>query len=446
MRRPLAGVLLLLSAATTRRVAPARLSLTGQRPAMTPRQDVLELLEDFSLLQFDGKSMHSQQPLRPAAATQPSELSTELSTDRVVRTAKKILASPDPTDSRQLALANLCEVALAAGRLQSARLVYELAERRLSKWRTTSESTLASRRLVRVGLLVMLALRDRVGYERTLSLVQDEWDVELAEEPTLLSAVMVGCCEADWVHHASAINMTLAAVGVEPTTDALNALMAMHLRASEHDRVIDTFVRMKRHGPQPDRASHALVTAAAATRKDSWKGLRNLMRRSWLKIPWNAHSANAALAAYVRVGNLGAAAGVAAQMGDRTPLRLEALEGLLAFASVTCRSTPTTLKLYEAIQSQLEQSDEESGGEEKAPLSSETLLLVLPHLPPHERTPFVQQALARGGFSHGADEVRLQGTLALLAASEGRGAEAGAWLCALHAEGVDLTQVDSVDS
>ena len=46
-----------------------------------------------------------------------------------------------------------------------------------------------------------VALRQRRGYEALLRHAQQGWELELAEEPRLLSAAMAACCEAGWLQH-----------------------------------------------------------------------------------------------------------------------------------------------------------------------------------------------------------------------------------------------------
>ena len=237
------------------------------------------------------------------------------------------------------------------------------------------------------------------------------------------------------------------------------------LRRGDSDGVIDGFIDMRTRGPKPNRATHALAARAAADRKATWNGLRNLMRRNWLKIPWNAHAASGALVAYVRAGNLRAAAGVVAHMqATKIPLRREPLEALLWYASTSLGDGPTSRKVFDALcthaafERQAEEGVEGEGGEEGGPRSEAPdesgwvgvgpLLLALPHLPATERTPLLLAALRgtaaeRVGGVAPDEEVRLQAALALLGACEGRPDDAVAWLLALHAEGVDLRTLDA---
>ena len=444
---------------------------------MQPRADVGELLELFDTLPIhwrDDDCCASAPPLNLASTIGlplPTGAETHLSTDTVAKTCKRLLASSLSTAERQDALAELSSEALAAGRARSARLVFELGARRVSKWRTTNSSLLASRALVRAGLLATIATRDKSGYERVLELSQDQWQVDLACEPTLLSAAMAGACGAGWVEHARGANMSLAASGLQPTSQAVDAWLDMQLRNGDADAAIDGFIHMRTRGPKPSRASHAVATRAAVARKDTWSGLRNLMRRNWLKIPWNAHSANGALVGYVQSGNLRAAAGVVSHMESvGTPLRREALEALLCHASLNLRDGPTTMRVYDALRWHVavertksgdltsdltggkeegERGDDLGGGYAEpsmddvspAMLGAEVLLLVLPYLPAAKRTPLCVEAL-RSDLLAGEDGVRLQAALAILAASRGAADDAVGWLLMLLAEGVDLRTLD----
>ena len=332
-----------------------------------------------------------------------------------------------------------------------------MAARRVGKWRANNASVGVARSLVDAGLQAALAAGDRRGYERVLEAAQGSWEVDLSAEPALLSSACVACCGAGLMHHAKATNLSLTAAGLSLTTEACNALMEAQLRRNDNDAVIDTFIHMRKHGPAPDRTSHACATRAAASRKATWSGLRNLMRRNWLKIPWNPHSANAALVAFIRAGNLEAAAGVVSHMeGTLTPLRLEALEALLEWSSsvldASCTATVVT-DIFEAIERhalQAVQPAEEdatdaamaSGSEQPPlPLSAATWLLVVPYLKPRQRFAFLVRAMEQGRLD-AADEVVLQAALALLAACDGRGDESAAWVLCLHAEGVDLRGLD----
>ena len=436
-----------------------------------PQSDVAELLELLSSLHVDrddGRARGRRPPslARTIGTRQPTGSASELSTDAVAQRGKRLLAQPTPAELRQEEIASLAHEALAAGRPHSAQLAYELAARRLSKWRVNNESLPVVPALVRAGLLASVELRARDSYETVLANAQTQWDVELAADDSLLSAAMVRCCDAGWVHHASAINLTLSASGLTPSCEAANAWLLLLLRSGNHDGAIDAFLDMKQRGPRPDQTTHALAARAAATRKSTWSGLRNLMRRPKLKIKWNALSANAALGAYISAGNLQAAAGVAGHMAQqRTRLRLDSYEALLEYASSTCRCGPTSRRVFAALEAHAAASAELARGQSPggmddadddddewhvnaspptlAPLcSAATVLLMLPHLPSSERIGLCARALEGGGVL-GADEVRLQSALALLDATDGRGEEAATWLLRLHAEGAGLSTVDS---
>ncbi len=303
-----------------------------------------------------------------AAPPATDELASPLSLANIRARARAALAAPVEAAARQARLAALADEALQAQRPHSALLVFEMAERRAWKARAQGKSAMLSRDLVRVGLLAQVALRRREAYEGLLRHAQQGWEIELDAEPELLSAAMGACCEAGWVQHALACNETLSAAGLTADTAALNALMAARLRRGDDGRALDVFLHMRRHGPRPDPQSHALAMRAAAARKTSWSGLRNLMRRAWLKVAWcrsgvarepwpgslsahrpltrvwapcwhrNHHSANAAFAHFVERGNLRGAADVLAHMAEtNTPLQAVALEKLLRFATASRR-------------------------------------------------------------------------------------------------------------
>ena len=450
--------------------------MASARAPLSGRADVAELLELFDALPVhwrdaDPTSVSSPRSAKTIGLPLPEQASA-YAIDAVARDGKRLLASNAPIEERQAAVAALSANALSAGRARSSRLAFELAARRVGKWRATNSDAAVDRRLVQAGLLATVATRDRDAYERILGSSQDSWDIDLTAEPTLLSCAMIACAEAGWEENARAINASLHVAGSQPTLAACNAWLAMRLREGDTDGVIDSFVHMRLHGPRPDRISHALAAQAAATRKATWSGLRNLMRRNWLKIPWNPHAANAALSAYVRAGNLRAAAGVVSHMATtKMALRREGLEALLWHASVRCKDAPTSIRVFEALrrhaeaeaeaeepkggrrrgkeEESVEESEEEASfGKPAAPpptpvsLGAAPLLLVLPHLPPSERARFCVDALSEGLLC-GADEVTMQAALALVAASEGRASDSVAWLSALLAEGVAMKTLDS---
>ncbi|KOO27480.1 hypothetical protein Ctob_004234 [Chrysochromulina tobinii] len=354
---------LLPASPRTLRFSPRRdLAARSSRPCLAvadaPDADVVELLGLFSSLQCDtteAEVVAEVTEAAPAAGssatmllppTQPSSPSIA----SINAAAKTILASSEPPLAKQDRLAALSERALASGRTRSAQLAFDHALRRWRKWRATKPVPL-SRSLLLAGLRSAAARRDKAAYEELLLSAQESWEVDLTHEPRLLSGAMVGCSEAGWLDNARACNMTIVAAGLVPTTEAVNAFMAAQLRAGDTDGVLDAFIHLRQHGPPADRQSQALAMRAAASRKASWNALRNLMRRSWLKIPWNAASANAAVGEFVSTGNLRAAAGVLGHMqSTRMPLRLESLERLLGHTALACGSSPTSLRVFSAMQ------------------------------------------------------------------------------------------------
>jgi hypothetical protein len=206
----------------------------GARAALPPRADVAELLELFNTLPVhwgDADERGAHQPALGRAHAiglpLPDGGSSDLSIDAVARAGKRLLATPAAAEERQEALAALSAAALAAGRARSARLAYELCARRVGKWRATNSTVQAARSLVSAGLLATLATRDRGAFERVLATSQDQWEVDLAAEPSLLSASMIGACAAGWEEHTLGANMSLLANGLQPTTDAANARLEM---------------------------------------------------------------------------------------------------------------------------------------------------------------------------------------------------------------------------
>jgi len=508
---------LLPASPRTLRFSPRRdLAARSSRPCLAvadaPDADVVELLGLFSSLQCDtteAEVVAEVTEAAPAAGssatmllppTQPSSLSIA----SINAAAKTILASSEPPLAKQDRLAALSERALASGRTRSAQLAFDHALRRWRKWRATKPVPL-SRSLLLAGLRSAAARRDKAAYEELLLSAQESWEVDLTHEPRLLSGAMVGCSEAGWLDNARACNMTIVAAGLVPTTEAVNAFMAAQLRAGDTDGVLDAFIHLRQHGPPADRQSQALAMRAAASRKASWNALRNLMRRSWLKIPWNAASANAAVGEFVSTGNLRAAAGVLGHMqSTRMPLRLESLERLLGHTALACGSSPTSLRVFSAMQQHVgalgalakgaREAGKEEANEKKAeaagrgagqvehdqqpqqqpqsqpqpsaraaadgatlaaagraaaasasvlrapPLSMTARLLMLCHLSPSARIPFCVRALAE--LADPASRVLAQATIALVLAAEPGGAVASAaWLTRLYEEGVDLAHV-----
>ena len=151
-----------------------------------------------------------------------------------------------------------------------------------------------SRPLLATALRSLAAQRRRHDFERWIGRAEEELGEPLSAESEPLSSAMCAACEAGWEQHALAMNASLADAGRAPSTAALNALMAMRLDASadgddeQRQRgatsALDVFIRMRvSRVPPPDRDSAALATAAAGRRKETWSGLRNLLRRPWLR-------------------------------------------------------------------------------------------------------------------------------------------------------------------
>ena len=238
---------------------------------------ITELLQQLRSL--EEETVETPAPVQRLASGDAPATVSPLGLDAVRARARTLLADSSlPPEERQLRLANLATDALEAGRPRSAWLTYELAEKRVRKWRNTKPLKI-SRALLRAGLLSLIAMRDQTAYEALLASAQSQLDVDLAAEPELLSAAMASCCAVDWHQHASAINATLHDEGLQPSTDALNAAMDARLRRLDANGAFDVFIRLRRHGPPPNRKSHELAACAAVARKGTWNGLRNLMRR-----------------------------------------------------------------------------------------------------------------------------------------------------------------------
>ena len=436
---------------------------------------------DASDLRRDSAAVASQMPSAAEAAEWATagkgELeATPLSLANIRAQAKTMLAAKTTPAARQETLAALADAALRAARPHSAALIFEMAERRAwkvqharprlrlrprphpcpspnpsSSLRPSPSSSsspglgpnqaraqgktggaVLSRELLRVGLLAQVALRQRRSYEALLRHAQQGWELELAEEPRLLSAAMEACCEAGWLQHALACNETLSASGQTAGIEAHKALMAARLRQGDSDGAIDVFVHMRSRGSPPDHDAHALAMRAAATRKTSWKGLQNLMRRKWLKIAWNPTSANAALSAMVEHGNLRAAADVLATMGEtKMPLEAMGLEAVLCAASASRRTgAPESVLALSALQRL------------RVPLSATACLAYLPCVQPAGRLAFLQRGLREGG-ALSSEWALLQAAAALQLATLGRGEECAARLAWLEDEGADLQHVSA---
>ena len=398
---------------------------------------VAELLDLLSQLPVADTS---QRTVRPAAVPLPSGYeASPLSPERVRARSRTLLAAPVPPEQRQAMLAELASEALAAHRPHSALLIFEMAERRAAKQRAQGKAGgVLARELLRVGLVALAQLRRREAYEALLSRAQGEWGLELAEEPTLLSAAMRAVADAGWTQHALAINATLADAGHVPSVAALNSLLELRLRSADGDGAIDAYLEMRRgHGPPPDGASHALAARAAAARKTSWSGLRNLLRRKWLSVPWGTASANAALCAFAEAGNLRAAAGAAAQMAyDQLPLTAAGAAGALRHASLARR--PHDALLAFSLLRRTAAATSANGA-----LDTESYLHYLPFVRPHGRLSFLEQAAddcRHDGRS--ADYALLLAAVALQLATGGQAAKAAALLTWMHDDGIDLLRLD----
>ena len=182
---PLVDSLALGSAFLRRAARPARAIGAVAQQADRDVDDLLDLLSSLHVSRQEVA--HTALGTAPGSSAavptqlvngvpQPTGVATHLSTNEVARVSKKILAAPTSILSRQQALAALSTEALASGRPRSARLLYELAARRVSKWRATNSSAAVARELVVAGLLAMCALRDCSGYEGVLSAAQDQWE------------------------------------------------------------------------------------------------------------------------------------------------------------------------------------------------------------------------------------------------------------------------------
>jgi hypothetical protein len=420
----------------------------GAAPILARREacslETDEMLDLFSSLSLAVTSQRSHASyIESIGLIRPSGGSSPFATDTVMRAGKRMLATNMPAREKQDAIAALIRDTLRAGRVRSALLLFELAERRVRKWITTSGgATSVSSELVLSGLLCTLALRDRAGYERVLAAAQGPWNADLISDASLLSEAMVGCCDAGWPTHADAIRRTLVAAGLSPTTAAFNALMASQLRSGDPDGAIETFLAMRDQGlARADGWTHALATQAAATRKATWKGLRNLLNRKWLKVPFHAASANAAVSAFIRAGNMPAAAAAVAYMqATDVPLMPESYEALLWHAAVRRECSPSVWQIHRSMDDVFGCINQD-GTQGAVAVHANVILLVLPHLPARERLPFCVRALSQGGRPP-PEELLLQAAIAILRAHEGDGDESATWLLTLLAEGVDLEGID----
>ena len=258
--------------------------------------EIEELLLQLSeLRRTDHPSERAPPPPRDSEARlQPAEPTPEAMIPARAA-AKAVLAAQHLSkEAKQEALASLCARCLARGRLLSARVVYAQGEARVRRWRALNASAPLVRSLLGAGLSTSIALRDLASYEGTLRLAQTRFEMDLGAEPEPLSSAAAGCCDNGWAAHAHAINLTLTESGVNMSALAADAFLSARLRAGEIDTAIALFKSRRLHGPAPSRATHALAARAVAAKKGhAWGGMRNLMRRKWLRVPWNPHSANA---------------------------------------------------------------------------------------------------------------------------------------------------------
>ena len=406
---------------TRRALGPPR----AQQP--DGESSITELLQQMRLLPVVEPDDSHPLPSHLASPDPPPPSGLDLKSVR--QRARSLLADSALAPSeKQEHLAELIKRSVESGRVRSAQLVFDLALKRARKLSLTRPGGDAlSRPLLSAGICCLTACRDQPAYEALLAASQTEFGINLTAQDGLLSDAMIGCCRAGWAQHAAVINATLTDAGRQPSTAALNALMELRLERRDIDGAFDIFVHMRRHGPAPDRRSHQLVTRGAVARKSSWSGLRNLLRRNWLKVPWNEHSANAAVSALLESGNLRAASGAISHMQSiGTRLQPESLISLLAFASVTRDSQSDSLIVFSAVQ-QL-----------AYPLPARACLLLLRQLQPSARIDLLLRCLAEPHAP--PDLLRLQSAIALTYASVGEGRRSASWLRWLHEEGADLAR------
>lgn len=371
------------------------------------------------LLDFDSEL------LRPPA--------TQLSVMAVRKRTKALLRSSAPLAERQRALAGVADSARLAHRPRAALEVCELGMERLSRWRATKGWLRLEPELLRSTLLTLLALRRRGDYTALLMRSEEEIGMTIAKVPGLLSELMHGCCEAGWETFALAANATLHDAGGTPSTAALNALMSFRLKSRRGSDALDVYVHMRRAAPKPDRETQALATAAAATYKTSWKGLRNLMRRPWLRLPWNPSCANAALTALVRMGNLpSAAAAIEVMRAKRIELTMEPMEALLRHAVIARASVEDAMVVFSAMQ-------------KRAHPPAPAYLTLIAILRPKQRTLLLVRALRESKANPTAASTLLAAATVHLA-SVGRGDAAGCLLTWLRDEGYDLRRMGALES
>jgi hypothetical protein len=375
-----------------------------------------------------------------------SLLDSSLSVASVRASAKRILASNAPHAAKLGAVAELADQALGARRPYAAWAAISAGVARVERWRSKGGGDVPlGRRMLQALLCTLAATRNLPEFELWLRKSETELGEALNAEPGLLSATMAAAAEVGWEQHALAMNASLADAGFTPSTEAVNALMEARLASSERGgeearqrgatRALDAFVHMRlTRAPPPNRASHALAVVACGRRKASWSSLRNLMRRPWLKIPWNPASANAAVGALVQAGNLRGASSAATYLADsRMPATSSPFLELLRFASGPRADSDETRQVFEALERRL--------GATGAPMPAKAVLLLLRRTRPPAR----QALLLRGArdCATAADAVTLLGAMVVHWASQGQGARAAAVLRWMHTEGYDTAHADS---
>lgn len=375
-----------------------------------------------------------------------SLLESSLSVASMRASAKRILATNAPNAAKLETVAELAEQALGAHRPYAAWAAISAGVARVDRWRTKGDGEVPlGRRMLRVLLRTLAATRNLAEFELWLGRTEAELGEAVNAEPELLSDAMAAVAEVGWEQHALAMNASLADAGFHPSTKALNTLMSARLASSElageearqrgATRALDAFVHMRlTRAPPPDRASHALAVVACGRRKTSWSSLRNLMRRPWLKIPWNPASANAAVGALVQAGNLRAASSAATYLAEsRMPATSMPFVELLRFASGPRADHAETSQVFEALERRL--------GATGAPLPARAVLLLLRRTRPPAR----QALLLRGArdCATAADAATLLGAAVVNWVSQGQGARAAAVLRWMHAEGYDVAHADS---
>jgi len=396
-----------------------------------------------SACEADAAMSAARSALEALAVDERSSLaSSPLSVAAARAAAKRALAGGEPRAERLSQLAALAERTLAAERPLSAWAVFEMGAARLSRWRAVGCEERMSRPLLATALRSLAAQRRRHDFERWIGRAEEELGEPLSAESEPLSSAMCAACEAGWEQHALAMNASLADAGRAPSTAALNALMAMRLDASadgddeQRQRgatsALDVFIRMRvSRVPPPDRDSAALATAAAGRRKETWSGLRNLLRRPWLRVPWNEATGSAAICALVEAGRLRAAAAAAAHVRESgTAANASPLLSLLAFASGPRGCADEARLVYAALEARLD-----GEGPPRGP-PAEARLLLLRREAPAARLPLLLEGARE--CSGSGDAAALLAAAAVHWASSGEGGRAAALLSWMTREGYDL--------